>query len=213
MRSRPDEETAQVLQRLRTGEDAQTIVKAVQDGDLLLQLSSKPELRFRYEFPYIRQMPDHLHQQHNLYLKSTLYERTGTPSPPSPGYLEALRDVEDESQKMYLVPFHTVELVDSRLPSINVSYWTKVSSDNLMLRVLLQIYFVFDYPFHPYFHKDLFLEDMLMCNRRFCSPLLVNSLLAAASVRPISSFFFPSLSHIFHSFITQHIHGIFSTDA
>ncbi|KAI0142576.1 hypothetical protein F4776DRAFT_612622 [Hypoxylon sp. NC0597] len=180
LRSRSNEETAQVLQRLRTGEDALTIVKAVQDGDLLLQLALKPDIRFRYEFPYIREMPAHLSRWKNPYLQSILFEKTGIHSPQSPMYLESLRSVMDESHKMYLVPYHTVELVDPRISSMSVSSWTTVSSDNTMLRVLLQIYFVFEYPFHPFFHKDMFLEDMLVGRRRFCSPLLVNAILGAA---------------------------------
>ncbi|KAI1135321.1 hypothetical protein F5Y05DRAFT_421511 [Hypoxylon sp. FL0543] len=180
LRSRPDEETFQILQRLRTGEDGLTIVKAVQDGDLLLQLALKPDLRFRYEFPYIREMPDHLNQYPNPYLKSTLYEKTGIHTPKSPMCLESLRDVVEEYDKIYLMPYHTVELVDPRISSMSVSSWTIVSADNPMLRVLLQIYFVFEYPFHPFFHKDLFIEDMLVGSRRFCSPLLVNAILGAA---------------------------------
>ncbi|KAI2625433.1 hypothetical protein GGS26DRAFT_600127 [Hypomontagnella submonticulosa] len=179
LRSRPDEETAEIIQRLRMGEDAHTIVKAVQDGDLLLQLSFAPNPRYRYEFPYIPEMPVHLEQWPNPYLRSILYEKTSTQPSPS-GYLETLREVSDETLKMYLVPYHTVELVDSRISNINVSSWTTVSSDNPMLRVLLQIYFVFDFPFHPFFHKDLFLEDMLLGSKRFCSPLLVNAILGAA---------------------------------
>ncbi|KAI8959471.1 hypothetical protein F5Y11DRAFT_301730 [Daldinia sp. FL1419] len=178
MRSRPDEETIQVLQRLRMGEDVQTIVKTVQDGDLLLQLSLKPDPRFRYEFPYLRDMPPFLSQWQNPYLRSTLYEKTGMNQTKT--YMEALRDVTDESQKIYLAPYHTIELVDSRISSMTVSSWTTVSSDNPMLRALLEIYFVFIYPFHPYFHKDLFLEDMFAGNRRFCSRLLVNAVLGAA---------------------------------
>ncbi|OTA97230.1 hypothetical protein M434DRAFT_387002 [Hypoxylon sp. CO27-5] len=180
LRSRSDEETAQVLQRVRVGEDASTIVKAVQDGDLLLQLSLKPDIRFRYEFPYIREMPAHLNQWKNPYLESTLYKKTGMQSPQSPMYLESLRNVVDESHKIYLVPYHTVELVDPRISSMGVSSWTTVSSDNTMLRVLLQLYFVFEYPFQPCFHKDMFLEDMFIGSRRFCSPLLVNAILGAA---------------------------------
>ncbi|KAI0845263.1 hypothetical protein F5Y00DRAFT_265794 [Daldinia vernicosa] len=180
LRSRPDEEIAQVLQRLRMGEDAQTIVKAVQDGDLLLQLSLKPELRFRYEFPYLREMPPFLNQWYNPYLQSTVYEKTSTQSHQPQTYIEILRDVAEESQKMYLAPYHTVELVDPRISSMDVSSWTTVSSDNPMLRILLQIYFVFIYPFHPCFHKDLFLDDMFIGSKRFCSHLLVNAVLGAA---------------------------------
>ncbi|KAI1449337.1 hypothetical protein F5Y02DRAFT_413848 [Annulohypoxylon stygium] len=180
LRSRPEEEITHVLQRLRAGEDAQTIVKTVQDGDLLLQLSLKPEFRFRYEFPYIREMPHFLKDPQNPYIHSLLYERTVTQLVQPPMYIETLKEVSEESQKMYLAPYHTVELHDSRISSIVVSKWTSVSSDNPMLRVLLQIYFVFEFPFHPCFQKDFFLEDMFVGTKRFCSPLLVNAILAAA---------------------------------
>ncbi|KAI1097578.1 hypothetical protein F4804DRAFT_347071 [Jackrogersella minutella] len=180
LRSRPDEEIAQVLHRLRTGEDVQSIVKTVKDGDLLLQLSTSAELRFRYEFPYIREMPTHLSKWGNPYIQSLLYEKTVTRLRSPSLYLETLRSVPDESEKIYLVPYHTVELVDSRISSMAVSEWTTVSSDDPMLRVLLRIYFVFDFPFHSYFHKDIFLEDMSAGLKRFCSPLLVNAILAAA---------------------------------
>ncbi|KAI1382785.1 uncharacterized protein F4822DRAFT_96676 [Hypoxylon trugodes] len=177
MRSRPDEETAQVIQRLRMGEEAQTIVQAISDSDLLLQLSLKPDLRFRYEFPYLREMPVHLNRWPNPYLQSILFEKVDIQPPAT---LEALKAVEDESKKVYLVPYHTVELKDNRISSMNVSTWTTVSSDNPMLRVLLQIYFIFEFPFHPYFHKEMFLDDMSTGNKRFCSPLLVNAVLGAA---------------------------------
>lgn len=180
LRSRPEEEIVHILQRLRAGEDVQTIVKTVQDGDLLLQLSLKPEFRFRYEFPYIREMPHHLKGSQNPYTRSVLYEKTALQLFHPPMTMEILKDVLDESQKMYLAPYHTVELYDSRISSIIVSKWTTVSSDNPMLRILLQIYFVFEFPFHPYFHKDFFLDDMFIGIKRFCSPLLVNAVLAAA---------------------------------
>ncbi|KAI1759115.1 hypothetical protein GGR53DRAFT_524115 [Hypoxylon sp. FL1150] len=178
LRSRPNDETSQILQRLRNGEDVPAIVKAVQDGDLLLQLSLNPDSRFRYEFPYNQEMPSHLDNPQNPYLQSTLYKKTSVPQPLE--YIETLRDVEDESEKVYLAPYHTAKLIDSRITSANVSSWTKVSSDNTMLRMLLQIYFVFEFSFHPYFHKDLFLDDLVVGNRRFCSPLLVNAVLGAA---------------------------------
>ncbi|KAI1213704.1 uncharacterized protein F4807DRAFT_449741 [Annulohypoxylon truncatum] len=180
LRSRSEEEIAQILQRLRTGEDAQTIVKTVQDGDLLLQLSLKPEFRFRYIFPYSGEMPRHLKDAQNPYIRSLLYEKTVTHLVQPPMYIETLKEISDESQKMYIAPYHTVELDDPRISSMIVSNWTTVSSDNPMLRMLLQIYFVFEFPFHPCFHKDFFLEDMFIGITRFCSPLLVNAVLATA---------------------------------
>ncbi|KAI1084060.1 hypothetical protein F5B20DRAFT_364446 [Whalleya microplaca] len=180
LQSRPDDETTRILQWVRTGDDVQRIVRAVEEGDLLLQLSLKPEYRFRYEFPYIREMPAYLGRLQNPYLESILYDKIGRLSSQPPISPEMMRDTIGEHQKMYLVPYHAVELAEPRILSIDVSSWTTVSSDNPMLRVLLAVYFLFEFPFHPYFHKDLFLDDMLRGSREFCSPLLVNAVLAAA---------------------------------
>lgn len=57
--------------------------------------------------------------------------------------------------------------------------------------ILFTLDFMFEYPFHPFFQKDLFIDDMLNGRRRFCSPLLVNAVLAAAWVYFLSGFRFP----------------------
>jgi hypothetical protein len=57
-----------------------------------------------------------------------------------------------------------------------------VSSNDLLLRKLLESYFMFQYPWEFIFQKDYFLEDMVSGSTRFCSPILVNALLAKACV-------------------------------
>ncbi|RYP19655.1 hypothetical protein DL765_003248 [Monosporascus sp. GIB2] len=93
---------------------------------------------------------------------------------------ESMRDIENESERMYFMPYHAAEIVDPRISAVDASYWTTVNPDNTLLRVLLGTYFLSEYQFHPYFDKGLFLEDMVNRRTRFCSALLVNAILAAA---------------------------------
>ncbi|RYP89175.1 hypothetical protein DL770_004547 [Monosporascus sp. CRB-9-2] len=125
-------------------------------------------------------MPPFLGNRENPYLQSSLYEKLQTLSPHQILRKESMRDIENESERMYFMPYHAAEIVDPRISVVDASYWTTVNSDNTMLRVLLGTYFVSEYQFHPYFDKDLFLEDMVNGRTRFCSALLVNAILAAA---------------------------------
>lgn len=49
--------------------------------------------------------------------------------------------------------------------------------------MLLKLYFQYEHQFLSFFHKDLFLDDMLSGSTTFCSELLVNAVLALACVR------------------------------
>jgi len=53
----PDHDAVEILRRLRGGEDAGALVRQVQAGDLLIQLSLVPKTRRRYEFPYLMDTP------------------------------------------------------------------------------------------------------------------------------------------------------------
>ncbi|RYP54262.1 hypothetical protein DL768_000836 [Monosporascus sp. mg162] len=180
LRSQPENASTQILQRIRAGADVSAVVKAIRDSDLLIHLALNPEYRCRYEFPYRDEMPPFLGNRENPYLQSNLYEKLRTLSPHRILTKESMRDIENESERMYFMPYHAAEIVDPRISAVDAPYWTTVSSDNTMLRVLLGTYFVTEYQFHPYFDKDLFLEDMVNGRTRFCSALLVNAILAAA---------------------------------
>jgi hypothetical protein len=76
LRSRSKLEAFNILHRIRSGADVYTVLRHVKDGDLLLQLSLVPETRYRYEFPYIADMPAFLEVPDNPYLSSLIYENT-----------------------------------------------------------------------------------------------------------------------------------------
>ena len=191
LRNRDIQDADAVLQQVRAGEDVASIVKSLHAGDLLIQLSQQPPDRPRYEFPYRPEWPSSLLDEatSGSYLGSVLYQTVvaqaaARQSPPS-----ADPEVtQGEINEVYLFPYHSVTLVDQRLDSADVAQWTRVSSDNAMLQRLLKIYFIHEHPFHPFFHKDLFLDALSAGNQRpqrsqrFCSSLLVNAILAAAWV-------------------------------
>ncbi|KAI0596077.1 hypothetical protein F4775DRAFT_566407 [Biscogniauxia sp. FL1348] len=182
IQSQPEHESIQILKRVRAGANTQEVLKLIHEASLLLQVVQKPEHHSRYEFPYIREMPIYLTRWQNPYLASLLFENVSSTSTKQTASPEVLNDINGETQNMYLVPYHAVELVDPRITQANISNWTRVSSDNPTLRALLGIYFAFLFPSHLHLDKEAFLDDLVAGNKRFCSPLLVNAILAVAWV-------------------------------
>jgi hypothetical protein len=166
------------MRRLRDGTDMKTIIRQIKDGDLLLQLSLVPETRYRYEFPFFPDMPSYLLQRSNPYLNSALYEQAFlNPSPSPQNNLNP-----PTAASPYLKPIHAAQLIEPLMSAVRLSKWTTVSSDDQLLRRLLESYLLYEYEWFPVFQKDHFLRDMADGRNRFCSSLLVNAVLAAACV-------------------------------
>lgn len=193
LRSRPQHEANSVFKRIRTGDDPQSILRHVEHGDLLLQLRVVPESRYRYEFPFMSPLPARLQTQDNPYLGSLIYEweverpRSPVRSPKRRGkQLETNRSGSEEfttpGPGPYVKPFHAAEVHDPLIDSAEPSKWTDVTTDNTLLRSLLRSYFLHEYQWFSAFQKEYFLSDMIADLRQFCSPLLVNAVLALACV-------------------------------
>jgi hypothetical protein len=137
LRTRQEDVAIKILQRIRTGTDVETVVKSIQDGDLLLQVSHRPEYRQKYEFPYRQEMPAYLESTvlPNPYLKSALYENVCTPTGAGLAGLQS----GGENSRMYMTPYHAVELLDARLIAVDVTKWTTVPASNSLLRSLIEI--------------------------------------------------------------------------
>ncbi|KAL4783443.1 fungal-specific transcription factor domain-containing protein [Aspergillus varians] len=60
--------------------------------------------------------------------------------------------------------------------------WTNVTSDSDLVSHLVSLYFTWDYPFHAFLDRDVFLKHMASGDLKseFCCPFLVNALLANA---------------------------------
>lgn len=182
-----------IVRRIRMGADVATIVRQIQDGDLLLQVSLVPETRLRFDFPYRTQMPAAIQRSGNAYLGSVMYEaihaedrqqsEAGDEQQQQQRQQDELEDLAKRYPPQYLRPYHAAKLVDPRLGLVDVTRWTQVTPDNELFVSILSAYLLQEYPGFPVFHKDTFLQALVDGDRRFCSPLLVNALMAEACVR------------------------------
>jgi hypothetical protein len=183
-------ETEAVLTRIRQSVDVdiESLVRQIRCGNVLLQLALIPDATFRYVFPYVKSMPAHLIANPDIaYRTSLLYLDTAEEpqlehSNSRQSSQASAQGAIAEERRMYLTPYHAVQIVDSRISSVKASTWTTVTADDEFVQKLLEIYFLVDHPFYPLIHKDAFLEDMISGRRRYCSSLLVNALLTQACV-------------------------------
>lgn len=172
-----DEDAFKIFQQIRQGTDLDSLVSCIRDSRVLMRVQLAPETRLRYEFPVHPQMPAPLLVQSNPYVRSLLYAATRTPNMDD-GPATDLRRFDSP----YITPYATAIIVDARLDAVKPSQWTKVSDDDEFLQLLLKLYFLYEHMFMNPFQKDLFLDDMLSGGTEFCSPLLVNAVLALACV-------------------------------
>ncbi|KAF7532797.1 hypothetical protein G7054_g7627 [Neopestalotiopsis clavispora] len=173
------EATQDVLRRIRCAENVQSVLRHIRHADLLLQVSLKPEVRLRYDFPYRSQMPSSLMMPNNQYLKSCVYEAVRGDGEVIPSASASTPSLQ-HAQSPYTIPYHAARIVEPVISRITARPWTIVGVADDMVRTLLEGYFAHQYPYLSQFHKDLFLEAMANGRRDLCSPLLVNAVLAAA---------------------------------
>ena len=72
---------------------------------------------------------------------------------------------------------------DAKHSPVNVQVseaWTSVTQNAEFVEHLTSLYFCWFHPFYTLFSKDLFQHDMAKGRTKFCSPLLVNAVLAMA---------------------------------
>ena len=186
-----------MLQSISSGASPNDVVRHYQDGSLWAQLAVVPETRLRYEFPYNPNMPTTLLDSPSPYFRSLMYEAS-FPLPPTPDDVSTSQSTRSgdsgsvgnsagssavtQNSALYAMPFHAAELCEPGLMDVKLSQWTTVCDDNDLMRSLLQVWFRCEYQFSASFQKDLFLEDMASGQTDFCSPLLVNVVLAYACV-------------------------------
>ncbi len=183
IRTAPEEQSREIYRRMRAGAQPESLVRLLQNGDLTSQREVVPTTALHYEFPYTSSMPGYLLSTDNVYLRSLIYDpsalgaRSAYLTSPSRNGLHIVG-----ADAPYLKPYHLAEVADERFYHVVPSRWTRVSSDNELLVKLLNQYFMHAYPSFPAFQKDLFLDDMVSGQDRFCSELLVNAIFAHACV-------------------------------
>lgn len=80
--------------------------------------------------------------------------------------------------------------------------WTNVTEDNDLVSHLISLYFTWDYPFYSFLDCEVFVRHMAAGNleSEFCSPFLVNAVLANACVSFSPPLLLPSVLFFFFSF-------------
>lgn len=76
-------------------------------------------------------------------------------------------------------------MADSRLRDLKIRYWTAVPISDGLAADLLSTFLQIEMPVYGFFDPELFVRDLVMQDLRFCSSLLVNSILFWASVGTI----------------------------
>lgn len=73
-------------------------------------------------------------------------------------------------------------LIEAPPIDVPASPWTEVTDDNLLVSDLVSSWLIWDQYFYNWLDEDLFLRDMRSgdLNARYCSPFLVNAMLALA---------------------------------
>lgn len=193
LQSRPRPEANSILDRIRTSANPESVLRTVRDGDLLLQLSLVPETRLRYQPPHGSEMPSFLLETRNPYFESQIYEFVFPDAPragirqsgqhgPETSAQSSQSQGQGQDKSPYMKPYHTATIIDPMLEAVEPSKWTAVSSDDALMRRLIRSYFMCEFQWSVPFNKDYLLADMWAGRRRFCSPLLVNAILAYGSV-------------------------------
>ncbi|KAL7903952.1 hypothetical protein GGI35DRAFT_484919 [Trichoderma velutinum] len=145
--------------------------QGVDPGDVLgQQLSVTREASKQYycPFPDHDRMPTRLETSDSPYLKSLLFRAAFD------------KEKSENLPKMYQKPYHVAELFEPLIDRVKPSEWTNVTNDDFLMRMLLRAYILHEYPSFPIFQKDILFQAMIELDRKYCSPLLVNALLAEA---------------------------------
>jgi hypothetical protein len=180
IQTRPRAEALEIVDRIQSGIDAETLARQLTSADLLLQVRLEPETRSRYQFIYSPLMPKYLQTTTNPFMKSLIHEWSDRDDASVIAHPAIESDLGYRAQ--YLRPHHAATIVDSRLDDIVPSKWTSVGASDSTMRELIRAYFLQEYDWFTFFQKDYFLDDMLSGSNVFCSSLLVNAILAVGCV-------------------------------
>jgi len=94
----------------------------------------------------------------------------------------------DQSRKIKLLSISAL-LSDNPPVRVPAANWTTVTKDSEVVSHLISIYFTWYHPAYPCVVRDLFVREMITGDRNspFCSPILVNAMLATACVSNVST--------------------------
>ncbi|KJZ73898.1 hypothetical protein HIM_06791 [Hirsutella minnesotensis 3608] len=184
LKTQPLQGARKILLLIRSGENVSSILGEDKQEDLPLQANlstqdigpSSHHIRPRgrrvfqaVNDPYEGPFPANMSKA-----ETYAYSESLRPSNPHPAPILRLEYARD-------APYYTAHVVDPRLRRICASSWTAVTDDDELVARLLGLYLQWEFPLFQFFQKDLFLDDLVSEQKRFCSPLLVNAILASAA--------------------------------
>jgi hypothetical protein len=160
LRCLPERESNAILRRLRDGADAATIMQQVKDGDLLVQTKPTTSNSQVKVADSVKGRRGPLQSPISSYTKSMLSDHMPDGLPRSRGLEQVLFTSDDPEAKPL------------------TELWTSTTNDINLVLHLLALYFCWEYPIFASLSKEHFLRDFRDGRHRYCSPLLVNALLA-----------------------------------
>lgn len=212
LRTAPEESVAAMLQDLRSRGSVSEFLQSVDSGivgasspvnplatSLAGSLASSPmemDLNMRYSnaFPPLESLDITDVDLGLLALdkrKSKLLtapsSATASISPYSPLDLSSRRSATPTTSESFSTPSDTTgesqqQQIDHRLEGLQIWQWTSVPIPDALAEQAISFYLVNEHPLLAFFDADLFLRDLVSAGGRFCSPVLVSSLLAWSCV-------------------------------
>ncbi|KAF4441725.1 C6 transcription factor [Fusarium acutatum] len=177
--NKSEEESLSIIRRIKSSQDVRTVLRHLQDGNLLLQVALVPQTWHRYSFPFSPEMPHFLRGENNPYFQSRIYEMVNEDAAASNSNA-GLNAGTVGHEAQYRALYHAAKLIEPRIDTLRPSQWTLVPASENLLRELLKMYFLYEYPTFAFSHKDHFLDNIAAGREKFCSSYLVNAVLAAA---------------------------------
>ena len=201
LRSRPETEAVEILRRLRSSSDVSSVLRFINDGDLIIQNFSRShdvhdvnmassrstlqvELAMRYPNVYLlnllewwnkgkEKVPAVWSPDQVARQRSSNLSSTKEPMP---------SDAKDIPSYDRTLAKDLARFPDGRLLKAKCNHWTSVINDDNLFRTLISVYLTWAHPSYTIFDKDCFLDDLVSRKTRFCSPMLVNAILSYSFV-------------------------------
>ncbi|KAI1871490.1 uncharacterized protein JN550_004484 [Neoarthrinium moseri] len=186
LKSRPEPEAVVILQRLRNGDDVGSLVSLIKAGDLMTELKTSKNSSPNSELSQPLQSMLNLHHP-NAYPplpplgdpRAELGQREKNIFRVSPDDEELLSREDIENARSLEQPR---AVFDDRLKRVVAARWTKVTENDNVVINLISLYLSWDHTTLRTLDEDYFLDDLSAGGSEYCSPLLVNAMLCAASL-------------------------------
>ncbi|TVY67688.1 putative transcriptional regulatory protein [Fusarium oxysporum f. sp. cubense] len=185
LRSLPIEQATDMLQRFRDNPDLPTALSSMQGStNLTFQPSNlrnaraiapptgsatEFELNGQFSMAYPRIPPVDLQSLRTLLRQ---HADNQMKSARKDVILNLRSGLQNPSETQGLILPMPEKYCDSRLEKLQISYWTKVPVSDELAAALISFYILNDHKILGFFDVDLFLDDLVQCRQRFCSPFL-----------------------------------------